>query len=31
LEAFAAQTELDDTEEDPDSCFQERHWYTLWL
>ena len=31
LEAFAAETELDDTEEDPDSCFQEKHWYTLWL
>jgi hypothetical protein len=27
LEAFATETELPETEEDPESCFQEPHWY----
>jgi hypothetical protein len=29
LEAFATETELPKTEEDPRSCFQERHWYNF--
>jgi hypothetical protein len=30
LEAFANETELPETEEDPESCFQEKHWYSAF-
>ncbi len=30
LEAFATTTELEETEQDPASCFKERHWYNLF-
>jgi hypothetical protein len=31
LEAFATETELPETTEDPRSCFRERHWYSPFI